>query len=73
VRCEARRGEARRGEARRGEARRGEARRGEARNIMIEKRKDTESVLNRPFVRNKSATHGKKKDRGRNIMSISTF
>ncbi|KYN34284.1 hypothetical protein ALC56_11391 [Trachymyrmex septentrionalis] len=39
-----------RGEARRGEARRGEARR---RNIVIEKRKDTESMLNRPFVRNK--------------------
>lgn len=43
------------------------------RNIVIERRKDTESMLNRPFVRNKSATHGKKKDRGRNIMSISTF
>ncbi|KYQ57948.1 hypothetical protein ALC60_02997 [Trachymyrmex zeteki] len=30
------------------------------RNIVIERRKDTESMLNRPFVRNKSATHGKK-------------
>lgn len=40
-----------------------EARRGEARNIAIERRKDTESALNRPFVRNKSATHGKEKKR----------
>ncbi|KYN20850.1 hypothetical protein ALC57_06756 [Trachymyrmex cornetzi] len=38
----------------------GMGRRGEARNIVIERRKDTESMLNRPFVRNKSATHGKK-------------
>ncbi|KYN00087.1 hypothetical protein ALC62_09149 [Cyphomyrmex costatus] len=43
-------------------SRRGEMR-GEARNIVIEKRKDTESMLNRPFVRNKSATHGKKKNK----------